>query len=153
MPGDDIENRESDFAIKSDSETVIFQPNHQLMARPALRGVDMRPQWVFFYKRLTDNKILCFSEQDAAMMEKSSHRFFLQRIGASDGRTYQLSVRNCGVKPGTVIPKIQAQKILDDAFQAELKTAEGNFVAPKSQNVHYDESFPIDQRSGFIPPP
>lgn len=152
MPSD-LDQRESDFNIPNASEEVIFQPRHQFMASRKLREQDLRPQRLFFYKRITDNEIICWDEQYAALMMKSSHRFILQQLGVSDGSAYRKFIDNCGVKPGERVTKLRAREILEGAYQAELAAASGHYANPDPQNVHYDESFPLAQRSSFVPPP
>lgn len=56
------------------------------------------------------------------------------------------------VRPGMLIPINEARRILQEAFDAELAAARGNLERPRYQNVHFDASFPVEQRSGFIPP-
>jgi hypothetical protein len=148
----DIGARESDFDLTPESEQVVFRPNHALMARPRLREKDMLPQRIFFYTRLSDNKLMVYTEQEAALMMKSSHAPILKQIGCSDGKKYTQFIRECGVKPGEIIPKSRAQEILDGALNAEVEAAKGNFSRPQDQNVHFDDSFPIDQRATFVPP-
>jgi len=132
---------------------VIFQPNNSLMAEPRLRERDLLPQRIFFYERSTDGQILVFTEQEADLIGmKSSHRHILKQIGCSDGRAYTKYLRECGVKVGEMIPKSRAREILKGAFNAELEAARGQFSTPQAQNVHFDGSFPLEQRNSFVPP-
>lgn len=147
-----IEDRDSDFQIKAATEMVVFQPNNALIAKPRLREQDMKPQRIFFYKRLDDERIFAWTEQEASMMLKSNHAVLLRQIGCSDGNTYSNFIRNCGIKPGARIPRAEALKILEDAFNAEMAAAQGHFVNPDDQNVHFDNSYPLNQRSQFNPP-
>lgn len=149
---DTLDDRESDFNLVKDTEMVKFMPNHQLMSRPRLREKDHKPQRIFFYQRFTDRKIMCWTEQEASLMVISSHRFMYQQLGCSDGTAYRLAIQNCGIKPGTLISREKAQKILDDAMAAEIEAAKGHYDDPQSQNVHFDNSFPLDQRPTFVPP-
>lgn len=155
MPGDDLNDRESDFILKT-SEFVAFQPNHALMARPKLKEFDMTPQRVFFLKRMDNDdpetNINVYTEQEAAMLLKSSHRFMLRIVGCSDGSTYAQFIRSKGYKAGQRIPKQEAEQVLRDAWSAELEAARGNIAQPEDQNVHFDNSFPLNQRKGFVPP-
>jgi len=148
-----IGDRESDFTLTGGGGTVRFQPNHSLMARPRRRELDNQLQRTFFYTRLSDNRMLHFTEQEAAMMMKSSHAMILKQIGCSDGSAYAKYIRECGVKPGQEISREKAQEILKGALEAEIASAKGNFANPQSQHVHFDSSFPLDQRPGFQPPP
>lgn len=147
-----LDDRDSDFNLAKSNEMVIFQPRHPLIAKPGQREQDLKPQRMFFYKRLDTDQIVCFTEAEAAMQEKGSHRFLLRQVGVSDGSAYWQSIRSCGVKNGQRIPLAQAQKILADAFAAELESARGKYSKPLPQNVHFDSSFPLDQRNGFVPP-
>lgn len=151
MPGD-IESRDSDFTLKGESNSVRFQPNHALMARPKPRERDLQPQRYFFYHRMTDDQMLCFTEAEAAMMMKSTHKFMLRYLGCSNGQAYAKSIRECGVKPGEVILKTKAQEILNAAFAAELEAAKGHYDQPEAQNVHFDAGFKMEQRNSFVPP-
>lgn len=149
----ELDERASDFELKKRTEFVIFQPNHGLMGRPRLREQDLQPQRIFFYERLNEpGRIFPLTEQEAAMMLKSSHAPILKQIGCSDGKTYSEFINNCGVQSGERIPLEQAQKILKDAWDAELEAARGHFANPFPQNVHFDGSFPVEQRPSFIPP-
>lgn len=152
MPADDLDSRDSDFNLNKSSEYVVFRPNHQLMARPQLREVDGRPQRYFFYKRVTDDRVLCFTEAEAAMQMKGSHKFILRQIGCSDGSAYHKFINTCGVKAGDRITLEKAQEILKGAMDAEIQAANGNFDDPMPNNVHFDGSFPMAQRRGFVPP-
>jgi hypothetical protein len=152
MTNPEMDDRESDFDIKQASGNVIFQPNNALMGKTDLREKDGRPQRIFFYNNLDTGKVMTFTEQEAAMMEKSSYRFILRQIGCSDGTSYKKHIRECGVKPGQVITKQKAQEILDGALAAEIEAARGHFDRPMSQSVHFDASFPLEQRPTFIPP-
>lgn len=150
---DTLDERESDFNLAKDSGTVRFQPNHQLMASPQLRQRDRRPQRIFFYERYPERSIMVWTEAEAAMMVKSSHRFMLVQIGCSNGDAYRKYVQGCGVKPGETIPKERAQEILDGAMKAEMEAARGNLDDPEEQNVHFDSSFKKQaQRDSFVPP-
>lgn len=142
-PGDTLEDRRGaeDFDIRRSNETVLFMPNHNLMARPLPTERDRRKlQKYFWYKRLTDDKIMCYTEAEAALMEKSSHKNVLRRLGTSDGSAYRKSIQSCGVKSGARIPYSQARKILQDAHEAEYNAAMGHIEVPAAQNVHIDES-------------
>ena len=149
----DIGDRESDFTLKKSSKFVTFQPRHELMAKTKLREVDRKPELIFFYRRMTDDKLLYFSEGEAALMEKSSHRFMLRRLGCGDGAAYAAHIKNSGVKAGERIPIEKAQEILNGALEAELEVAKLNIRVPKAQNVHFDRSFPLEERPLFRPPP
>jgi hypothetical protein len=149
---DRLDDRESDFDLKS-AEFVIFMPNNQLMARPRLRGRDMQPQRVFFYKRVTDNAMLILTEQEASLLTtKSSHKHILQQVGVSDGSAYRKHIQTCGVRVGERIPRSRAEEILKAAIQAELKAAKKHKALPMDESVHFDDSFPVDLRSTFVPP-
>lgn len=153
---DDLNDRQSDFDIPSmgrEVQYVIFRPNDPLMARPELRQVDKRPQRVFFYKNLQTDEIMQYTEAEAARMMTSSWRPILRQIGVGDGETYRNAIRNCGVKVGERITLERAQKILKDAFDAELAAATGKYADPEPQNVHFDDSFKTEaQRRAFTPP-
>ena len=155
----DLESRRGpeDFLIKPDTETVVFQPRHHMMAKTERRQQDNKPQRYFYYKRMTDDAILCFPEKEAALIanrkpDASSHGNILRQIGVSDGSAYQNYLMNCGVKPGQIIPKKLALEILRGAHDADLKAAEGHYAEPMAQNIHFDASFPMNQRAGFVPP-
>lgn len=159
MPDLNLDDRESDFKINGSGdeppENVIFKPNHQLMARARLREMDMKPQQIYFYRNIGYEPpiTVIYSEQDAAFMEKSSWKHMLRPIGYSDGSTYNHFIRNCGVKPGAIIPREQAVKILNDALEAEIAVAKKNgYIPPQDQNIHFDKSFPLNQRPTFVPP-
>lgn len=146
-----IASRDSDFNLKS-GRTVVFQPNHSLMARPRKRNIDLQPQRVFFYLRITDQVTLHYTEQEAAMMMKSSHAPFLKQIGVSDGSAYAEHIRGCGIKPGQTIPKEDAEDILRDAMKAEIESAKGKYANPISEHVHFEGKFPLHMRRDFQPP-
>lgn len=152
-PGD-IGDRESDFDLKKSSGYVIFQPVHQLMGKPDPRQQDLKPQRIFFYKRLTDDKILTFTEAEIARIvysnPPSSHAFILRQIGVSDGSTYAKFIQNCGVKTGERVTLEKAQEILDGALEAEIAAATGNFAQPDPQNVFYDDSIRRHQNAKGI---
>lgn len=152
MGASDLDNRESEFDLKGESEFVIFRPNHQLMSRPERREQDGKLQRIFFYQRVTDNKIFAFTEAEAARLRRSSHNVILRQLGVSDGRTYAQFINNCGLKAGEKVSKKKAEEILKGAFDAELKAATGKFANPLDQNVHFDNSFPLNQRDSFVPP-
>lgn len=147
-----LDGRESEFEIAKESDMVTFVASHPMMAKTQLRQQDLQPQRYFFYKRITDNEILVFTEAEAANMEKSSHGKIIQQIGCSDGTTYQKFIKDSGLRNGQRIPKKQAQEILKGALDAEMKAATGNFAKPIDQNVMFDNSFPLSQRSSFRPP-
>ena len=135
-----IDERESDYDIAKNVQFVSFQPNHSLMGKPDLREQDQKPQRLFFYKRLTDDKILIFTEAEASFMMESSHRPILRQIGVSDGRAYWNYLRNCGVRVGERILVTKAQEILNAAMDAEMEAARGNYDDPMPQNVHFDST-------------
>lgn len=140
---DDLDGRQSDFDLTKSNSMVSFQPNHQLMAKVERNERDPRKlQRFFWYKRVTDDRIICYTEREAALWRSrgSSVRNILRLIGWSDGRAYSHVIRNCGVRVGQVIRFEQAQKILQDAHDAELKSAEGNIDEPDPQNIHFDDS-------------
>jgi hypothetical protein len=146
---DNLGERESDFDISSQGERAIFKPNHALMARPRRREQDGHPQRIFFYRRFTDNQVLILTEQEAAMMEKSSHRGIIQQIGCSDGGAYRKVIEDSGLKVGQVISRKEASDILRRAENAEMESAKGHYARPLPQNQHFDESIPYDKRSGI----
>jgi hypothetical protein len=130
-----------DFQLIPSADNVIFSPNHVLMAKPQRNERDPRKlQRFFFYKRLTDDKVFCWTEAEADLMLKSSHKVILRLIGVSNGTAYSKSIQNCGVKIGQVIPVKRAQEILNAAYEAELESARGNFDDPDPQNVHFDDT-------------
>lgn len=135
-----LDDRESDFQITKETRYVVFQPNHNLMGKPDLREQDRRPQRMFFYRRLTDDKTLCFTEAEAALMMQGSHAPILRQIGVSDGTTYWKYLRNCGVKSGERITVEKSQEILNAAQAAELEVARGHYDRPMPQNVHFDDT-------------
>lgn len=150
---DDLSERESDFNLVSDTRFVVFKPNDPLMAQPEMREIDRRPQRVFFYKNLQTDQIMQYTEAEAARMMTSSWAVILRQIGVSDGSAYRNSIRGCGVKVGERIPLERAQKILRDAYDAELTAATGHYADPEPQNVHFDNSFKTEaQRRAFQPP-
>jgi hypothetical protein len=136
----DLDDRDSDFNLAKDTGMVRFVPRHQLMAKTPRRQQDLRPQKFFWYKRLTDDQILYFTEGEAAMMMKSSHAPVLRALGVSDGSAYNHFLATCGVKSGQVIPKAQARKIISDALDAELASAQGHYEQPASQTGIIDDS-------------
>lgn len=151
----DLEERESDFDLKGGSDMVRFQPTHGLMARPRLREQDLQPQRIFFMRDMRkdgEDNITAFTEAEAANILKSSHGPFYRQVGCSDGKAYDAFLRSKKIKAGSMIPKSQAEEILRGAWAAELEVARGHFSTPQDQNVHFDNSFPIDQRKSFVPP-
>lgn len=156
-----LDDRESDFKLirgqnpDEPVENVIFRPNHQWMAKPKLRERDMQPMQIYFYRNINFDPpvTVVYDEQEAAFMEKSSWKHILRPIGRSNGSAYTKVIRECGVKPGSIIPREQAIKILKDAFEAEVAQAKKNgYVPPQDQNVHFDKSFPLEQRPSYVPP-
>lgn len=148
-----LDDRESDFNLNKSTESVVFRPSHSLMARPRLREQDLKPQLIFFYNNLNTDQVVYYTEQEAALMEKSTYKWILRAIGCSDGRAYGLHIRNCGVKPGELISHEKAREILQGALNAEIEVAKKNgYRRPLDQNVHFDDSFPVEQRPGFVPP-
>lgn len=138
---DGLDGRESDFSLSKKSPYVIFSPNHQLMAKP--RPNERNPakrQRYFFYKRLTDDVVLCYTEAEADFMLKSTHKVILRQIGVSDGSAYSKFIRTCGIKPGEQVLRKRAQEVLDGAYKAELEAARGHYVDPDPQNVHFDDT-------------
>lgn len=130
-----------DFYVASNTEMVTFIPNHMLQARPKHSESNPgRMQQFFFYKRLTDEKILCFTEGEADFMMKSSHRVILRQLGVSDGSAYSKYIKECGMRSGQRIPRKKAQEILDGAFNAELEAAKGHYREPDPQNIHFDDT-------------
>lgn len=156
VKGEDLDGRRSkeDFYVATDTEMVVFQPQHPLMAKPGRREQDGKLQRFFYYRRVTDDQVMCYTEAEAAFITQpgSSHRTILRQIGVSDGAAYMQSLRTCGVKPGDMIPIKKAREILANARAADIEAARGHFAEPMPQNVHFDSSFPIDQRKGFVPP-
>jgi hypothetical protein len=148
----EIGERESDFTLKGDSDMVAFAPNHALMARPGRREIDMKPQRIFFYKRLDTDETFAWTEAEAALMLKSNVKVLLRQIGCSNGAAYSNAIRSAGLKPGQIVKKSEAVKILKKAWDAELEAARGHYDDPKDNNVHFDDSFPIQQRGSFVPP-
>lgn len=154
---DNLDERDSDFNLKQNIENVVFLPNHPLMAKTRLREQDQAPQRIFFYLKMNEDKIVYYTEQEAHLMEKSSFRFLLRQVGVSDGSGYRKVILNCGVRTKSLIPREKAQEILNEALQAEIKLAKTNFkktgyTKPMPQNIHFDNSFPLEQRAGFVPP-
>lgn len=138
---DKLDERENDFKLNNDTRYVTFQPYNQLMkAGQDPREIDMRPQRVFFYRRLTDDVELMFTEAEAARMMESTHAPILRQLGVSDGSTYANYLKNCGVKVGERIPQERAQKILNDAWAAEKAAALGHYAEPMSNSVHFDST-------------
>jgi len=146
-----LDDRESDFEFKN-AEMVIFQPNNSLMAKDRLNERDLTPQKTFFFYHLKRKKKITYTEAEASLMMKSNHAQFLEQLGCSDGSTYRKYIQNCGVKPGDRIPREKAEEILRKAREAEFEAAKGNFQVPKDNSVHFDPSFPVEQRAGFTPP-
>lgn len=155
-PESDLDARRGpeDFFLAKNNEMVTFIPNHRFMGRPDQRQQDGKQQRFFFYRRLTDDRTLCFTEAEAATITSkgSTHRVILRMIGCSNGAAYAQSIRACGIKSGARIPLKQAQDILAKAYDAELESARGNFDHPLAQNVIFDKSFPMKQRDSFVPP-
>lgn len=150
-----LDDRDSDFELAKPSENVVFQPNHQLMAKTKLRERDLKPQLIYFYRNVGYDpaKIVYYDEGEAAFMEKSSWKFMLKPIGCSDGRAYKEAIRNCGIKPGAMVPRSRAMEVLAQALEAEIASAKKNgYIPPQDQNVHFDNSFPLEQRPSFVPP-
>lgn len=100
----------------------------------------------FFYEK-PDGEVFACYEHEAALFGK-----FHKLLGVSDGKTYRDYVRNSGVKRGEMISIEKAREILKGAFEAEFQAAKGKFERPVLDNVHFDSSFPVEQRSTFIPP-
>lgn len=155
-PLDAIGDRDSDFNLVTDTSEVIFQPSHPLMARPELREVDQRRQRIFFYKRLTDDKILTFTEAEAGRMMQSTHAPILRQLGVSDGTTYMNYLHTCGVKAGQRVSGVRAREILQAAWDAEMAAAMGHYADPMPNNVHFDASIRNHPNArgliqGFVP--
>lgn len=148
---DALDERNTDFEpLKRNVEYVLFQPNHQLMGKLELREQDQKRQRLFFYKRLTDDQILCYTEAEAARMMESSHAPVLRQIGVSDGSAYWSYLKNCGVKPGQRITVQRAQELLTAAQNAEMEAARGHYDDPMSQNVHFDATIRKHKNSRAI---
>ena len=105
-----------------------------------------RPQKTFFYQRNNGDVFACY-EAEAALYGK-----FHKQLGVSNGQAYFDFIKNSGIKKGQRISVEKAQEILNGAFQAELAVAAGKFQRPKEHNVHFDNSFPEEQRASFVPP-
>jgi len=156
-----LADRDSDFKLVGSEnpdapiENVVFRPNHQLMARPRLREKDLQPQQIYFYWNYGSEprRLEMWTEQEAAFMEKSSWAKLIRPIGCSNGQAYTKVIRDCGVKPGSVISKTKATEILNKALEAEIEAAKQHgYIRPQDQNIHFDPSFPVEQRSSFVPP-
>lgn len=118
-----------------------------------------RPRPVFFYQRrdadgdvMEDSPIFACYEQEAAMVAK-----FNKQIGSSDGTTYYNYLKNSGLKKGQLVPRSQAAKILQAAFDAELAVARGKKKRAHYSNVSFDESITRHRNArsiidGFNPP-
>lgn len=110
---------------------------------------------VWFYQRkdtngdvFEDAPIIACHEQEAAMFGK-----FHKLIGIGDGVIYFNHIRDSGLKKGTFVDKAVAQRVLQEAFDKELEAARGKRgLSPKYTAVHFDNSFPEEQRPGFTPP-
>lgn len=99
----------------------------------------------FFYEKPSGEIFAC-GEQEAALFGKN-----YRQIGVSDGATFRTYMRKAGFK-GDVLEREKAQLLLKEAFDAELEVARGHFERPKLNNVHFDESYPEEQRASFVPP-
>ena len=105
-----------------------------------------RPKKTFFYEK-EDGEVFACNEQEAALFGRN-----YRLIGVSDGTAYNDFIKNSGIKKNQVIPIQQAREILQGAFEAELAQARGKKERPQLQNVHFDTSFPMQQRATFVPP-
>lgn len=104
-----------------------------------------RPEWMWFYQR-PDGSVISLTEKEAYWVGK---HFFL--LGCSDGKTYVKYI-NEHVKKEEIISKEDAGRIMQEAFDAELAVAKGKYKRPTFNPVHFDDSFPIEQRGTFVPP-
>lgn len=153
----DLDERDSDFDLK-EGDMVIFQPNHGLMAKTGKDERTLTPLLTYFYQHMASNRIMTYTEKEASLMLKSNHAPYLRILGCSDGSAYRSFIQNCGYKPGDRLPKKEAEKILQDAREAEMEFAKENLKAgrcrvPRDQSVHFDESYPVELRPQFVPPP
>jgi hypothetical protein len=111
-------------------DTNISQEGPGEFENVQFKGSFLRtPVLVFFYKKANGN-IFAADEQEAST-QKYNNRFEL--IGWSNGENYNNILKNCGIKLNQVIPKNQAEKILRDAFNAELKVAQENLEMAKKE--------------------
>lgn len=145
----DLSNRDSDFELKS-GDMVRFEPRNPLMAKRGVIESSLRPQMVFFYKRIDTEEILTLTEQEASLMLQSSHRILLRQIGCSNGTTYQKYLDNCGLKRGDLIPKERAEQICKEAWNAEFEAAKGHYMNPEPNNKHFDGGIPVHKRANLI---
>jgi len=87
-----------------------------------LRQIPVRGKLTFFYEK-QDGLIFAAEEQEAATGKyRSKFRF----VGWSDGNTYLNTIRAAKLKKNQHIPKEEAEKLLKEAFDAELKVAKKN---------------------------
>jgi hypothetical protein len=124
-----------------------------------------KPQKVFFYERIIDEgendgtansvkpQIVSLTEEEAALaIKRDSFRQNHRQIGTSDGKAYNQFILDSMPDRNALIPIERAKEILRGAFEAEINVARGHKQEPKYQNIFFDPSFPIEQRSSFSPP-
>lgn len=151
----ELDESDSDFKFK-DTEHVKFQPNHALMSRMTPHEQTGKPQKIFFLRNIDlpdGQNVIAFPEKEAAMLlNRSSYKHVYRIFGCSDGSAYRKYIMESGLKPGQIVDKEKAEQILREAMLAEMEAAKGHMEMPIEGNVHFDQSFPMEQRQGFVPP-
>jgi hypothetical protein len=74
----------------------------------------------------------CCQEQEAADLDTRKFK----QLGVSDGKTYYQYIKD-HIKPRTSIPTLDAQRVMREAFEAELTVARGRFVKPVAKRFFY----------------
>lgn len=111
-----------------------------------------RPKLTFFYEK-EDETVFAAEEQEAAN-GKYNKKFKL--LGWSNGEAYIKTLKDNNLKKGQLLAKEEAQKILNLAFEAELKVAKFNLseakkngtgiLRPKRIEYYFDRSVPERER-------
>jgi len=117
--------------------------------------VPLRGKLTFFYQR-KDGLIFAAEEQEAATGKY--HRKF-KFVGWSNGETYLKTIKEVGYRKNQLIPKEEAEKLLRDAFDAELNIAKKNLRIAREEGARipiprraewaFDRSVPMRDRDGI----
>ena len=122
-----FEERESDIAFPEHVDMVKMRP----LPKPA-------PHW--FYER-NDGSIIDVAEEEAYLIEKDLNRIRkLRRFGFSDGMAAFNVLKNCGFRPGQMLPIETSKKIQQEAYDAEIAVAKGHWKRPRHKAWHFDDS-------------
>src|SRR3990167_10470826 len=95
------------------------------------KGLKIKTKLTFFYEK-DDETVFAAEEQEAAT---GNYNKKFRMVGWSDGSQYQKKITEAKLLRGQLIAKEQAENLLREAFDAELKLAKKNLKDAKKNGT------------------